>query len=99
MQRYRCLLLQYSLRRSFSGLSEPTACGWRKIKDLKHPVRYVIVRRNILPYCSQLSTSTSCLKKQGGKSPSGTGSDNGGNKGGSQLCCPKCGEPCTHVET
>jgi len=26
------------------------------------------------------------------------GRGSGGNKG-SQLCCPKCGEPCTHVET
>lgn len=27
-----------------------------------------------------------------------TGSNNSG-KGGSQLRCPKCGDPCTHVET
>ncbi len=28
-------------------------------------------------------------------SDSGSGKDGGGN----QLCCPKCGDPCTHVET
>ncbi|KAM9376470.1 ATP-dependent clpX-like chaperone, mitochondrial isoform 2-T2 [Pholidichthys leucotaenia] len=31
-----------------------------------------------------------------GKRPSGSG---GSGKGGSQLRCPKCGDPCTHVET
>ncbi|CAG2110176.1 unnamed protein product, partial [Medioppia subpectinata] len=30
-------------------------------------------------------------------SSSGTGSGTGGKDG--QLCCPKCGNPCTHVET
>ncbi|XP_043084043.1 ATP-dependent Clp protease ATP-binding subunit clpX-like, mitochondrial isoform X3 [Puntigrus tetrazona] len=32
----------------------------------------------------------------GGKRASGAG---GSGKGGSQLRCPKCGDPCTHVET
>lgn len=34
-----------------------------------------------------------------GAGGSGTGSKNakGGDK--NQLCCPKCGDPCTHVET
>ncbi|KAL2093336.1 hypothetical protein ACEWY4_010648 [Coilia grayii] len=32
----------------------------------------------------------------GGKRLSGSG---GSGKGGSQLRCPKCGDPCTHVET
>lgn len=31
-----------------------------------------------------------------GKRLSGSG---GSGKGGSQLRCPKCGDPCTHVET
>lgn len=31
-----------------------------------------------------------------GKRLSGSG---GSGKGGSQLHCPKCGDPCTHVET
>ena len=33
----------------------------------------------------------------GGKSGGDKGK--GGKKGGNQLCCPKCGDPCTHVET
>merc|ERR550534_760187 len=98
MQRYRCLLLQYLLRRSFSGLSESSTCSWKKVKDLKPTVSYVIVRKNTLPSRSYLSTSSRCLDNSVGMSPSGSGSDGGGGKG-SQLCCPKCGEPCTHVET
>lgn len=37
----------------------------------------------------------------GGKKPSNTsaGSSGKGKDGGSQLSCPKCGDPCTHVET
>ncbi|XP_035378808.1 ATP-dependent Clp protease ATP-binding subunit clpX-like, mitochondrial isoform X3 [Electrophorus electricus] len=31
-----------------------------------------------------------------GKRLTGSG---GSGKGGNQLCCPKCGDPCTHVET
>jgi len=71
------------------------SCGRRKIDLLKNPVRYVIVRQAV-PYCSRLSTSARCLEKKDDKRPGG--SDGGGGKGG-QLCCPKCGEPCTHVET
>lgn len=33
----------------------------------------------------------------GGRGTSGTGSGGGGKD--STLCCPKCGNPCTHVET
>lgn len=29
----------------------------------------------------------------------GTDKGKGGKKGSNQLCCPKCGDPCTHVET
>ncbi|XP_064651182.1 ATP-dependent Clp protease ATP-binding subunit clpX-like, mitochondrial [Lineus longissimus] len=29
----------------------------------------------------------------------GSGEKDGGKGGGGQLCCPKCGDPCTHVET
>uniref|UniRef100_A0A6Q2ZHL4 ATP-dependent clpX-like chaperone, mitochondrial n=1 Tax=Esox lucius TaxID=8010 RepID=A0A6Q2ZHL4_ESOLU len=36
----------------------------------------------------------------GGKVPAGlSGSSGGSGKGGNQLRCPKCGDPCTHVET
>lgn len=46
----------------------------------------------MVPFC--------CLQKgvteAGGKRASGGG---GSGKGGSQLRCPKCGDPCTHVET
>ncbi|ROJ24393.1 Leucine-rich repeat serine/threonine-protein kinase 2 [Anabarilius grahami] len=36
------------------------------------------------------------VTEAGGKRASGGG---GSGKGGSQLRCPKCGDPCTHVET
>ncbi|KAI2648088.1 ATP-dependent Clp protease ATP-binding subunit clpX-like, mitochondrial [Labeo rohita] len=36
------------------------------------------------------------VSEAGGKRASGAG---GSGKGGSQLRCPKCGDPCTHVET
>ncbi|KAH9503267.1 hypothetical protein Btru_068621 [Bulinus truncatus] len=39
------------------------------------------------------STSTT------GNGKGGTDKGKGGKKGSSQLCCPKCGDPCTHVET
>ncbi|XP_026679017.1 ATP-dependent Clp protease ATP-binding subunit clpX-like, mitochondrial [Diaphorina citri] len=29
----------------------------------------------------------------------GNGKDGGKKDGGSHLCCPRCGDPCTHVET
>ncbi|XP_038071494.1 ATP-dependent Clp protease ATP-binding subunit clpX-like, mitochondrial [Patiria miniata] len=32
-------------------------------------------------------------------SNSGGSSSDGGNGSSNQLCCPKCGDPCTHVET
>lgn len=39
-------------------------------------------------------------QKGGGPASSGSGGGGGDKKGGSnQLCCPKCGDPCTHVET
>lgn len=34
----------------------------------------------------------------GGDKSAGFGGTNSGGKDG-QLCCPKCGNPCTHVET
>lgn len=43
-------------------------------------------------------STSSCFLDSG----SGDKTTNGGKKGngkGGQLCCPKCGEPCTHVET
>jgi len=33
------------------------------------------------------------------KSASAAGGDGGGSRKGDQLRCPKCGDPCTHVET
>ncbi|XP_048471693.1 ATP-dependent Clp protease ATP-binding subunit clpX-like, mitochondrial [Rhincodon typus] len=36
------------------------------------------------------------VSEGGSKRSSGSG---GSGKGGSQLRCPKCGDPCTHVET
>ncbi|XP_019646858.1 PREDICTED: insulin-like growth factor-binding protein complex acid labile subunit [Branchiostoma belcheri] len=50
-------------------------------------------------------TSKDGSSGDGGREPtngnnkgSGGGDKNGGDKKG-QLCCPKCGDPCTHVET
>lgn len=42
-------------------------------------------------FCFFLQKSVSEGKRQSGSGGSG--------KGGSQLRCPKCGDPCTHVET
>ncbi|KAK1150062.1 ATP-dependent Clp protease ATP-binding subunit clpX-like, mitochondrial isoform X1 [Acipenser oxyrinchus oxyrinchus] len=36
---------------------------------------------------------------EGGSGKRSTGSGGPGGKGGNQLRCPKCGDPCTHVET
>ena len=46
---------------------------------------------------AKLSTTCYFLDSSDDKTPSKGGSGSGGKKG--QLCCPKCGEPCTHVET
>ena len=43
-------------------------------------------------------SNNSDVKNGGGNRSSGSGSGSGGGKDG-QLCCPKCGNPCTHVET
>ena len=65
------------------------------------------------PLCRHISSSGSMGSASGGSnsgvgsgrdqkggSPTGSGSGGGDKKGGSnQLCCPKCGDPCTHVET
>ncbi|XP_059490597.1 ATP-dependent Clp protease ATP-binding subunit clpX-like, mitochondrial isoform X1 [Neocloeon triangulifer] len=42
------------------------------------------------------SKSPEIGKKRVGGDGKGT---SGGKDGGNQLCCPKCGDPCTHVET
>lgn len=66
----------------------------------------VIISSSFLHFCECLLDVWSvhsywcCLQKgvteAGGKRASGGG---GAGKGGSQLRCPKCGDPCTHVET
>ncbi|XP_039515062.1 ATP-dependent Clp protease ATP-binding subunit clpX-like, mitochondrial [Pimephales promelas] len=38
-------------------------------------------------------------KKSVGEGSGKRSSSNNSGKGGSQLRCPKCGDPCTHVET
>ena len=38
------------------------------------------------------------LQQEDKNPPSGTSGGTGKGKDG-QLCCPKCGKPCTHVET
>ena len=47
---------------------------------------------------SQTSSCFSTYAHLLDKSSGGKDGSSSGNKG-SQLCCPKCGEPCTHVET
>ena len=56
--------------------------------------------------CASFSTSVRIFKKadgsgnspiNGGSSSNGKGTSGSGK--GNQLCCPKCGEPCTQVET
>lgn len=54
-------------------------------------------------------TSAGSGDGSGSKKPTGSGSGSststtssstsGKDGGGNQLCCPKCGDPCTHVET
>ena len=50
-----------------------------------------------LDFKARLSTTCYYLDSSSDKTPNG-GKRGGSGKGG-QLCCPKCGEPCTHVET
>ena len=55
--------------------------------------------------CQIYCFSTSALRQRSGDDLTSNGKSGGGDRGGnggskgSQLCCPKCGEPCTHVET
>lgn len=55
--------------------------------------------------CQICCLSTSALRHRSGDDVTSNGKSGGGDRGsnggskGSQLCCPKCGEPCTHVET
>lgn len=45
-----------------------------------------------------IGSSTSGPSKIGSSNDGTTSGSNGGNKDG-HLCCPKCGNPCIHVET
>lgn len=59
---------------------------------------------------TRLEHSSAGTDGSGPKKPSASGSgsssatttsssSSGKDGGGNQLCCPKCGDPCTHVET
>ncbi|XP_071536388.1 ATP-dependent clpX-like chaperone, mitochondrial isoform X2 [Panulirus ornatus] len=66
----------------------------------RQPVRYSLV--SIRPIC----TAALCYQSSTGPPTDGDGGDDGNDKDAqknknekNQLCCPKCGDPCTHVET
>lgn len=46
-----------------------------------------------------LRGASSGVDKGSGGGNGGRGTTGGGNRGDGHLCCPKCGNPCTHVET
>nr|KAI8769297.1 ATP-dependent Clp protease ATP-binding subunit clpX-like; mitochondrial isoform X1 [Biomphalaria glabrata] len=106
--RYGRIVFRHVKSHSRSGVlflrPKPTYC-----RDSRHPSisAFVLCRLSS-------STTTSGSSGSGGdevtedKKPkststtsNGKGGDKGkgGKKGSSQLCCPKCGDPCTHVET
>ncbi|XP_013070716.1 ATP-dependent Clp protease ATP-binding subunit clpX-like, mitochondrial isoform X2 [Biomphalaria glabrata] len=106
--RYGRIVFRHVKSHSRSGVlflrPKPTYC-----RDSQHPSisAFVLCRLSS-------STTTSGSSGSGGdevtedKKPkststtsNGKGGDKGkgGKKGSSQLCCPKCGDPCTHVET
>lgn len=106
MQRSR-FLLQSNTSRCFATVSPHFKL--KRNQFLEHSLRKALketgVKQPFPRFRIYFSTSSYPLNKStGGKSPAGTG-DNGSDKSasgggkGSQLCCPKCGEPCTHVET
>ncbi|KAL5004557.1 hypothetical protein ScPMuIL_018013 [Solemya velum] len=77
----------------------------QSVKVLKEHVIVLLQQRG-------LSTSSVLLRYVGGSSKDGNGDKKSGSKlpkgekgtsdkkdGSGQLCCPKCGDPCTHVET
>lgn len=57
-------------------------------------------RRNFVSNSKLNFQFTASLKEEDKNPPSGTSGGKGPSKGkDGQLCCPKCGKPCTHVET
>ncbi|XP_047139485.1 ATP-dependent Clp protease ATP-binding subunit clpX-like, mitochondrial isoform X1 [Hydra vulgaris] len=103
----------YSLQRSlqtFSTFTSSASCLSNVCfqKNLTKNAKSVWAGKQNFVYhcCASFSTSSRALKKSdgignppinGGGSNSGKGTS--GNGKGNQLCCPKCGEPCTQVET
>lgn len=69
------------------------------------PARLLKRNGNLLLQRSFTSSSILSIKldsylRQDDESPPGNGGSKGPGKGkDGQLCCPKCGKPCTHVET
>eukprot|EP00111_Clytia_hemisphaerica_P011190 TCONS_00032752-protein len=100
-------ILHATTRRSFSGLAS-NASARRTIQKLKPAVCLVNQKEaepklswSQLQFQRRAKLSTTCYyldsSDGGDKTPGGTKGGGGGKN--SQLCCPKCGEPCTHVET
>jgi len=56
---------------------------------------FFLVGASFTTHCSHYTRSSSFSKGRDGSTTSGGGE----NSGGSSLRCPKCGDPCTHVET
>nr|XP_045594657.1 ATP-dependent Clp protease ATP-binding subunit clpX-like, mitochondrial [Procambarus clarkii]XP_045594658.1 ATP-dependent Clp protease ATP-binding subunit clpX-like, mitochondrial [Procambarus clarkii]XP_045594659.1 ATP-dependent Clp protease ATP-binding subunit clpX-like, mitochondrial [Procambarus clarkii] len=58
-----------------------------------------------LVFVRPISSTTLCYQSSTGPPTDGSGGDDGNDKDTqkkndkNQLCCPKCGDPCTHVET
>lgn len=108
LRRTSCLSLT-----SLSGVRGKSRCGgkqshlYQRAQNRKF-TRYASVRI-ILPHRSIrcIHSSSYTLEKSGSLPPTDGGSNGDGGKSsggggggkGNQLCCPKCGEPCTHVET
>jgi len=57
---------------------------------------FVLVGANFTTNCLHYTRSSSFSKGRDGSTTSGGGESGGG---GTSLRCPKCGDPCTHVET
>lgn len=99
-----------SARRSFSSLaaSSTSRRGSRKLQAstsliLQNERERKNSNNNTCPQFklnlkARLSTTCYYLDSNDNQPPTDGGNKGGGGKGG-QLCCPKCGEPCTHVET
>jgi len=101
-------ILRTSARRSYSGLAAARTTSSQRIQPsislIENDTNKSRLSWSKLQFQRRAKLSTTCyfLDSSDDKTPSKGGSGSDGKKGGGkngQLCCPKCGEPCTHVET